>query len=478
MREAVVHLPPLRLGTCLAAAILASMSWGCGDPGDDSHSNTNHNDPRCGDGVLDPGEACDDGNVLDGDGCDARCELEGCGDACECAPLADVSELISSGELFIGYSSLGADISIPSCGERETASEIYLSMTSQQAGELVISAAHPTTQVQTVIELRGESCDGTSVGCEAGMAPGSPGPRLTVPVTAGQSYVAMVETANDATGVFALSIHRTGVCEGIGSVQDITAHLLSGRLFTTDTQSSTSSMMGSCSPVADTSPEALLTFVPPHGGMMVATTAHPDTSFDSLLYVRQGNRFGESYCDSPEAEIACATEAPWGGTDPLLRFQVQEGLQYSLFVDGGTDGSMGQATVILGYAAASPASTNLRGCDHAGILDSFAFFVEAGQAVHLLADTADAATAADLRLRVRLPDSTELFEADDDTPCTYPPPAYSCPEYGFTATSGGLYFAEVYVGASESCFDRSQANYVLTVTVEDQPAELIQIQDE
>ncbi|MEZ4440657.1 MAG: DUF4215 domain-containing protein [Polyangiaceae bacterium] len=25
--------------------------------------------PRCGDGIVDPGEICDDGNVVDGDGC-------------------------------------------------------------------------------------------------------------------------------------------------------------------------------------------------------------------------------------------------------------------------------------------------------------------------------------------------------------------------------------------------------------------------
>ena len=33
---------------------------------------------KCGDGVLDPGEACDDGNDTPGDGCDAACALEIC----------------------------------------------------------------------------------------------------------------------------------------------------------------------------------------------------------------------------------------------------------------------------------------------------------------------------------------------------------------------------------------------------------------
>ena len=32
--------------------------------------------PTCGNGVLDPGEACDDGNTLDGDGCSATCGIE------------------------------------------------------------------------------------------------------------------------------------------------------------------------------------------------------------------------------------------------------------------------------------------------------------------------------------------------------------------------------------------------------------------
>ena len=33
--------------------------------------------PRCGDGILDVGEACDDGNAADGDGCSSSCQVEG-----------------------------------------------------------------------------------------------------------------------------------------------------------------------------------------------------------------------------------------------------------------------------------------------------------------------------------------------------------------------------------------------------------------
>jgi len=36
--------------------------------------------PRCGDGIVDPGEACDDGNAIDTDGCSNICRAPACGD--------------------------------------------------------------------------------------------------------------------------------------------------------------------------------------------------------------------------------------------------------------------------------------------------------------------------------------------------------------------------------------------------------------
>jgi len=61
--------------------ILLSCGNGTLDPGEAcDDGNTRSGDgcpadctPPCGDGVLDPGEACDDGNTLDGDGCSADC---------------------------------------------------------------------------------------------------------------------------------------------------------------------------------------------------------------------------------------------------------------------------------------------------------------------------------------------------------------------------------------------------------------------
>jgi hypothetical protein len=87
-------------------------------------------------------------------------------------------------------------------------------------------------------------------------------------------------------------------------------------------------------------------------------------------------------------------------------------------------------------------------------------------------------SAADTRLRVRLPDGSELHETDDDVPCSFPPPQYSCPEHDVTATVTGLYAVEVYVGSTEICADQDLVNYELTVTVADASSELILIGDQ
>ena len=48
--------------------------------GADIQFSTFVSEPACGDGILDPGEACDDGNTLPDDGCSVACEHELCGD--------------------------------------------------------------------------------------------------------------------------------------------------------------------------------------------------------------------------------------------------------------------------------------------------------------------------------------------------------------------------------------------------------------
>ncbi|NMC72205.1 MAG: hypothetical protein GYA57_19400, partial [Myxococcales bacterium] len=412
--------------------------------------------PRCGDGVCSaPGETA------------ANCPADCAG----CVALADVTPLIGAADLFFGYASLGTRLVTPACGVFDDAREVVVSLTPDFDGELVLSTRHPSTRLDTVLDVRAGGCAGASVACNDHAVPGFHGSRVTIDAAAGTRYLAVVETADDDAGVFALGLHRPGVCEGLGAVQDVGAALLTGARFPTDTGASTSSLRGTCGGTAD-APEARLAFVAPRDGVLVATTLHPATALDAVLHAREHGLDGEDWCDSPEAEVGCG---PGGG---FVRFPVRGGLSYDLFVDGATTGAAGAATVTLGYAATSPVRDSLRGCSHTAIRDVFAFAAQSGQTVLLQVDTTDAATAADTRLRVRLPDDAELHEADDDFPCSFPPPRWSCPRYEFTASIGGLYSVEVYVGSGEDCADRSLVRYELTVTVAGAPAELILVRDQ
>jgi len=401
---------------------------------------------------------------------------ESCPDDCAgCNLLTDITGIIGTAELFYGYSVLGTDFETLGCGGLGEAREVSLSFTPGFTGDLVLSTRHPSTRIATVLEVREGRCDGAPLGCNDEATAGATGSRLTIPVEAGTRYVALVETADDEAGVFALGAHRPGVCEGVGTTVDITADLLGGRRFQADTTASTSSVAGSCGPAVD-SPEARLTFTAPRNGRMIGTTAHPSTTFDAVLHVREHEIDGTSTCDSPESEIACATDGAPGGLGPVVRFEAQGRRGYDLFVDGAS--GAGQATLTLGYAATSPARANLRGCDFETLRDQFAFFAQDGQSVFVTVDTVDADTAADTRLLVRTPDGAELHEADDDVDCTFDPPRWNCPQYTFTAGTTGLFTVEIYVGSSEECYDRSRANYELTVTVAGVQAELILIRDQ
>jgi len=53
----------------------SNCTVGCNPPGDPQECRC-VGGPRCGDGMVDPGEQCDDGNTINGDGCSSTCQLE------------------------------------------------------------------------------------------------------------------------------------------------------------------------------------------------------------------------------------------------------------------------------------------------------------------------------------------------------------------------------------------------------------------
>jgi len=447
----------------MAVCTVAVCGCGDGDQGNDGFAwdNTPKTDAAAADVVED--DAAEDGGT-------EASEPPG---PSECLVQADISDQLG-GELFFGYPALGVDAVTLSCGDTlASRKEVAVQFTPTRSGEIVLSTHHPSTTAGTTIELRQSNCTGDVLGCAKDPGTSAPGARLTATVEAGTRYVAIVE-GDEANTIFALGVHPKGVCEGHGSSSDVTANLLTGERFGASTTGSTSSLRGVCSAQGVDAPETRVRFTAPRTGAMSATAIHLNTTFSPLLYVRETTTKNASYCDSPEAEIGCVSGAAGG----VLRFDVRQGDTYDLFVDGQSDGDSGAATLTLGYAYKSPAQQSLEGCNHTAFRDQYAVLLTAGKTVDVLADTVDAATAADLRLRCLSPDGSQLFEVDDDFACTYPPPKYSCPKKTFEVPTTGMYTLEVYVGTSQSCKDTSRVNYVIKAHEDGLPSDLILIKDQ
>jgi len=65
----------------------------------------------CGDGIVDPAEACDDGNLIEGDGCDTDCSPSGCGNG-----IVSAGEDCDDGNLDIG-DGCRPDCTVEACGD-------------------------------------------------------------------------------------------------------------------------------------------------------------------------------------------------------------------------------------------------------------------------------------------------------------------------------------------------------------------------
>jgi cysteine-rich repeat protein len=109
------------------------------------------------------------------------------------------------------------------------------------------------------------------------------------------------------------------------------------------------------------------------------------------------------------------------------------------------------------------------------VTDLWEFPVTAGASVRVAADTADAATAADLCFSGSCGSTT--FGADDNTPCTFPPPSYACPTSTLTAPADGVCTFNLTL-CSSACRDPATANYLLDVQVSGAPVTPTLLQDD
>ena len=129
------------------------------------------------------------------------------------------------------------------------------------------------------------------------------------------------------------------------------------------------------------------------------------------------------------------------------------------------DDSVGDDDDATGSGGAQPGDLP---CDQdGGIVDVWRITLNEGDEVTVSVDTVAAATTFDPAAGLYLgtdPDVDPLVgSGDDDFPCTFPPPEYSCPEFSAFAELGGDYAVVVL---QLGCADGNElAAYALRVTV-------------
>jgi len=132
-----------------------------------------------------------------------------------------------------------------------------------------------------------------------------------------------------------------------------------------------------------------------------------------------------------------------------------------------------EACCLLDGCEFGPVTEDLTPCLAAR--DDWRFAVEEGATVVVSVDTTDAATAADLRFSA-ICDTGDFVVGEDEVPCSFVPPAGSCPENGFVASADGICVVRVDV-LDGACF-AGTADYRLSVTLDGEEAPVLLVGDD
>jgi hypothetical protein len=389
-----------------------------------------------------------------------------CG-SCGCTVTADVSGTLGRASTR-GNNATGHN-TVDGCVSGDGDEAIY-TVTPDFTGNLTVSLVNPGSSYDTALSVRAGSCGGDEVACNddfRGLQS-----QVTFAATAGTTYYIIVEGFNGSTGEFELTSHREGVCEGVGPVVDGSGLIANGTRVV-NTATGVSSLSGVCG--GERGPDGLLSFTASRDGNMVVSTNFAGTSYDTRLYVREGD------CDAQGAELACNDDdgqnAFGSSTNSELLFAVRRGLTYSVILDAFSTGS-GNVEVGLGYGGSSPVRGSLGACGYSAGEDVYRVFVRAGEDLRVRADTVSAGSASDLCLRVNDTNgSTLLGSFDDEFGCTFPPPSFSCPQGTITdLPSTGFVYVHVRQ-CSTSCADASNNEYQLTVERDGRAAVLMATDD-
>jgi hypothetical protein len=249
--------------------------------------------------------------------------------------------LPAAGGTFAGTTS-GTSAEQGSCSSSQLAPEQIFQWTPAVSGTATIETCNTAaTTFDTVLYLRGGTCDGPelacnddTVGCGTSRDGTSPrrGSRLTPTVTAGQTYLIIVDGFGDQNGSFALTVTPpAGTCTA-PAVLPAAGGTFAG------TTSGASAVRGSCS-ATHLAPEQIFQWTPAVSGTATIETCNTAaTTFDTVLYLRG------STCDGPE--LACNDDTVGCGTardgasprrGSRLTPSVTAGQTYLIVVDGYAD---------------------------------------------------------------------------------------------------------------------------------------------
>jgi hypothetical protein len=167
---------------------------------------------------ADVNRACDDGNACStSDACNAGTCVGG-PIAAGCTSCQAAAVLPSEGGTFTGMTA-GTGSLTGSCGSTAPSPERAYRWTPAASGTAVIATCGTSTRYDSVVYVRAGTCGGAELGCNddtTGCVTGEPndhhGSRVTLAVTAGQTYVIVVDGYNGARGAYTLTVSPPSLC--------------------------------------------------------------------------------------------------------------------------------------------------------------------------------------------------------------------------------------------------------------------------
>jgi cysteine-rich repeat protein len=120
----------------------------------------------CGNGQVEPLEACDDGNLVDGDGCSSKCQPDGAPTSADICPGQSVKLWKGSTVILAGSTATYVDDYRASCWDSQGPDRVY-ALEPSEDGFMMVDAMFGSG-FNAVVEIRKDTCGVSTaqVACE------------------------------------------------------------------------------------------------------------------------------------------------------------------------------------------------------------------------------------------------------------------------------------------------------------------------